>query len=259
MGRKTPPRVRRALNAPEHAQRPTPRTPRRAKPRPCPLPAPTPIKPAEASAVLPRALSTSSEQEIVRACRADGVPAAARSPATIDWAAEPSPTPTNPRNRFYVPRWSSQSEESSSASPETPDQGHQTAGERRSSPTVSYSSIPCTGRLISTPWSSPCPWIDLYRRGKAGAHAAAELAHLRTWTGRFRPSPSSSRTSLWSQGPPEANPTLRWTSPAAGKPRRPFSFCGYCSKGGRDLGEEGIEVRGFFEMLETRMNSCAGV
>ena len=25
--------------------------------------------------------------------------------------------------------------------------------------------------------------------------AADELAHLRTWTGRFRPSPSSSRTS----------------------------------------------------------------
>jgi hypothetical protein len=59
MGRRTPPRVRRALNAPKHAQRPTPRAPRRAKPRPCPLPAPAPIKSVEASAVLPRALSTS--------------------------------------------------------------------------------------------------------------------------------------------------------------------------------------------------------
>ena len=36
-GRRTLPRVRRALSAPEHAQRPTPRVPHRAKPRPCPL------------------------------------------------------------------------------------------------------------------------------------------------------------------------------------------------------------------------------
>jgi hypothetical protein len=51
MGRRTPPRVRRALNELEHAQRPNPRASRRAKPRPCPLPAP--IKPAKASAVRP--------------------------------------------------------------------------------------------------------------------------------------------------------------------------------------------------------------
>jgi hypothetical protein len=49
---------------------------------------------------------------------------------------------------------------------------------------------------------------------------------------------------LWPQGPPEANPTLRRTFLAAGKSRRPFSFRGYCSKGGRDLGEEEIEARG---------------
>jgi hypothetical protein len=77
---------------------------RRAKPRACPLPAPAPIKPAEASAVLPHVLSTSPEQEIAGACPADGVPAAARSPATVDRSAEPFPTPSNPRNRFYVPR-----------------------------------------------------------------------------------------------------------------------------------------------------------
>jgi hypothetical protein len=131
MGRRTPPRVRRALNAPEHAQRPTPRAPRRAKPRPCLLPAPASIKPAEASAVLPRALSTSPEQEITGVCPTNGMPAAARSPATVDRPAEPSPTPSNPWNRFYVPRGSSQSEESSSASLETPDQGHQTSPDRR--------------------------------------------------------------------------------------------------------------------------------
>jgi hypothetical protein len=84
MGRRTPPRVRRALNAPEHAQRPTPRAPCRTRPRPCPLPAPAPIKPAKASAVRPRALSTSSEHEIVGVCPANGVPVAARAPTTID-------------------------------------------------------------------------------------------------------------------------------------------------------------------------------
>jgi hypothetical protein len=104
MGTRTLPRVRRALNTPGHTQRPTPRAPRRAKPRPCLLPAPASIKPAEASAVLPRALSTSPEQEIGEACPADDVPAAARSPATVDRPAEPSPTPSNPWNRFYVPR-----------------------------------------------------------------------------------------------------------------------------------------------------------
>jgi hypothetical protein len=80
MGRRTPPRVRRALSTPEHAQRPTPRVPHRAKPRPCPLPAPAPIKPAKASAIRSRALSTSPKHEIAEVCPAHGVPAAARSP-----------------------------------------------------------------------------------------------------------------------------------------------------------------------------------
>jgi hypothetical protein len=131
MGRRTPPHVRRALNAPEHAQRPTPRTPRCAKPRPCPLPAPGPIKPAEASVVRSRALSTSPEHEIAGVCPAHGVPTAARSPATVGRPAEPFLAPSNPRNRLYVHRWSSQSEESSSALPETPDQGHRTSPDRR--------------------------------------------------------------------------------------------------------------------------------
>jgi hypothetical protein len=41
-GRRTLPHVRRALSVPEHAQRPTPRAPRRAKAEPAPLPAPAP-------------------------------------------------------------------------------------------------------------------------------------------------------------------------------------------------------------------------
>jgi hypothetical protein len=63
-GRRTLPRVRRALSVPEHAQRPTPRAPRRAEPCPCLLLAPAPIKPTKASTVLPRVLSTSPEHQI---------------------------------------------------------------------------------------------------------------------------------------------------------------------------------------------------
>jgi hypothetical protein len=104
MGRRTPPRVRRALNAPEHAQRPTPRAPCRAKPRLCPLPTPAPIKSAKASVIRPRALSTSPEHKIAGVCPAHGVPAAARSPTTVDRPAEPFPALSNPRNRLYMPR-----------------------------------------------------------------------------------------------------------------------------------------------------------
>jgi hypothetical protein len=72
-----------------------------------------------------------------------------------------------------------------------------------------------------------------------------QLPSLRTWPDRFRPSPSTSRTSTWPPRLPGANPTLRRTSLAAGKPRRPVYFHGYCFKGGRDLGEKEEEVGGF--------------
>jgi hypothetical protein len=104
MGRRTLPRVRHALNVPEHAQRPTLRAPRRAKPHPCPLPAPAPIKPAKASAVRPRVTLDLTGARDRQSCSAHGVPAAARAPATVDRQAEPSPTSSNPRNRLYVPR-----------------------------------------------------------------------------------------------------------------------------------------------------------
>jgi hypothetical protein len=135
---------------------------------------------------------------------------------------------------------------------------HQIAGLRRPSSTVSLSSIPCMGRLLSTPWSSLCPRIEPYRREQARAHAADEPARLRAWADRFRPSLMTSHTSTWPQGLPGANPALRRTSLAAGKPCRPFYFRGYSLKGGRDLGEEGKEVRVFFEWSETQRNSCAG-
>jgi hypothetical protein len=98
---------------------------------PMSLPTPAPIKPAKASAVRPPALSTSPKHEITWVFPAHGVPASARAPATVDRPAEPFLAPSNPRERLYVPRWSSQSEESSSASPETPDQGHRHSPDRR--------------------------------------------------------------------------------------------------------------------------------
>jgi hypothetical protein len=52
--------------------------------------------------------------------------------------------------------------------------------------------------------------------------------------------------------PPEANPALLRTSLAAGKPRRPIYFRGYWSKGGRDLREEGKDVRVFLNWQRPR-------
>jgi hypothetical protein len=154
MGRRTPPRVRRALNTPEHAERPNPHAPRRAKPRPCPLPAPAPIKPAKASAVRPRALSTSPEHEIAGVCPANGVPAAARAPTTVDRPAEPFPAlPTLERDSTCLgeaPRARNQALPRRRRRIKVT-RLHPTAGERRPSSTVSYSSIPCTDRLIGTP------------------------------------------------------------------------------------------------------------
>jgi hypothetical protein len=103
-GRRTLPRVRRALSAPEHAQRPTSHALCRTKPCPCLLLAPAPIKPTEASTVLPRVLSTSPEPEITGVCPANSVPAATRSPATVDRPAEPLPAMPDPRSRPCMPR-----------------------------------------------------------------------------------------------------------------------------------------------------------
>jgi hypothetical protein len=103
-GKRTLPRVRRALSVPEHTQRPTLRAPRCARPCPCLLLAPAPIKPTEASTVLPRVLSTSPEPEITGVCPANGVPAATRSPATVDRPAEPLPAAPDPRSRPCMPR-----------------------------------------------------------------------------------------------------------------------------------------------------------
>jgi hypothetical protein len=94
----TRPERARARLAPEPA-RPAP-----CQATPCPLPSPAPIKPAKASTVRPRALSTSPEHEIAGVCPANGVPAVARATTAIDRLAEPSPAPSNPRERLYAPR-----------------------------------------------------------------------------------------------------------------------------------------------------------
>jgi hypothetical protein len=75
---------------------------RRAKP--VPLLAPAPIKPAKASTVCPRSLSTSPERKITGVCPTHGVPAAGRAPTTVDRPTEPLPAPSDPRERLYVPR-----------------------------------------------------------------------------------------------------------------------------------------------------------
>jgi hypothetical protein len=84
--------------------RPTPRAPHRAEPCSCPLLAPAPIKPPQASIVLLRARSTSPEPETTGVCPTDSVPAATRSPATVDRPAEPFPATPDPRKRPCMPR-----------------------------------------------------------------------------------------------------------------------------------------------------------
>jgi hypothetical protein len=73
---------------------------------------------------------------------------------------------------------------------------HNPAGVRGPGKSLSHFSIHCTDSLYITPRSSPCRWIALGRRGLAGTLAADENTRLRTRTERFRPSSSSSHTSL---------------------------------------------------------------
>jgi hypothetical protein len=112
---------------------------------------------------------------------------------------------------------------------------HPIADARRPSSTVSLSSTPCTGSILSTPWSFLCHWIEQYCREQAGAYAADEPDRLRTWTDRFWPSPSTTRTSTWPPGPPRDNPALRRTFLATGKPRHPVYSPRLLFQGGREL------------------------
>jgi hypothetical protein len=180
------------LCAPEHA----PTCSRHAKPRPRLLLVLAPINHPQASTVLLRARSTSPEPETTGVCPVHSVPAATRAPATLDRPSQPRPTlrsdcarlgeAPRARNRTLL-RWRSQS---------TVAGLRPTAGERRPGNPLLPSSIPCAHSLYVTPWSSSCHLIELDRRGLAETPTADEITRLRTWTGRFRPPPPSSRTPL---------------------------------------------------------------
>jgi hypothetical protein len=116
---------------------------------------------------------------------------------------------------------------------------------------LSHFPIQCTDSLYITPGSSPCHWIGIGRRGLADTPAADEDTRLLAWTERFRPSPPASRTSLWPQEPPRANPTPRRTSLVAGKPRHPFLLCGYCLHLRGTAGERKRKSGGFLNCQRT--------
>jgi hypothetical protein len=105
----------------------------RARTAPCqaePVPPPAPIKPTKASTVRPRSLSTSPERKITGDCSAHGVPVATREPTTVDRPSLPFPVPFDPQESLHVSWWSSQSLESNSTTPETPDQRRRTSPDR---------------------------------------------------------------------------------------------------------------------------------
>jgi hypothetical protein len=78
----------------------------------------------------PRALDLTGALDH-RRCPAHGVPAATRTPATVDRPTEPLPAASDPRSRPCMPRWSSSSEESNFASPEKPVHGRRTSPVRQ--------------------------------------------------------------------------------------------------------------------------------
>jgi hypothetical protein len=133
---------------------PTPDPARPASRQAEPVPVPAPIKPAKASTVRPRSLSTSPERKITGVCPVHSVPAVARAPTTVDQPTEPSqPRPTLERDSACL------GEAPRARNRALPRRRHQikvtglhpTAGERGPTSTVSLSSIPCMGRLLSTP------------------------------------------------------------------------------------------------------------
>jgi hypothetical protein len=124
-----------------HARSPAPRQPRVHA-------ALVPIKATPVLTVHPRSLSTPPERKFTGDRSAHGVPAAARDPTTVDRSPYPFSAQSDPRDSLYGPRRSS-----------LPRRRHRinvaglhpTAVARRPSSTVSLSSIPCTGSLLSTP------------------------------------------------------------------------------------------------------------
>ena len=129
------------------------------------------------------------------------------------------------------------------------------AGARGPGKPLHHFPIRCAHGLCVTPWSASCPLIELSRRGLAGAGVAVDPRRLRSWPGELRPPLTPTRTSTWPSRPPERHRPPRRNSLAAGKPRHPFFFRGYCFSRGRDCGWEGEKSRGLSEKSETQVNS----
>jgi hypothetical protein len=217
-----------------------------------PTPAPASIKATPASTVHPRASLIQPEHKFVGVCPKSKVLVAVQATATVDQPNQPLPVPSDPQVSFYGPRWSSQSRGLNYRRRQIDVAGHQPATvARRPSSTVSHSLIPCTCSILSIPWSSLCHLIELYRREQVGAHIADEPDRLRTWSDRFRPSPSTIRTSTWPPGPPGSNPALHRTSLAAGKPRHPFSSPRLLLQGGGSSVGKKEKTGGFCEVSDS--------
>jgi hypothetical protein len=119
-----------------------------------------------------------------RRCPTRGVPAATRSPATVDRPAEPLPTLSDPRSRPCVPRWSSPSEELNFASPEKPVHSRRNSPDRRQAWTKCHStsfsdslhdSIAWHPVMLPVPLDLPVsPWL-----GRSTRHRRVHpLAHV---------------------------------------------------------------------------------
>jgi hypothetical protein len=128
-----------------------------------------------------------------------GVSAATRAPASVDRPAQPFPTPSDPRRRVSTPSEAPRAKNRSllrRRGQSTVAGVHNPAGVRGPGNPLNHFPIPCAHSLCVTPWSSLCHWIEPDRCVLAGTPSADEDTRLRTWTERFRTSPSSSRTSL---------------------------------------------------------------
>jgi hypothetical protein len=263
MGRRTPPRVWRSLNAPEHAQRPNPRAPCGAKPSPSPLPHARAYKASQCFSRTPP-------------CALDLIGARYRRslPCTPRASGRPSTRHRSPANRA-IPRPVQPSRETLRALVKLPERGIELClvgdiGSRSPDFTRPPENVDRAPRWVIlrflarvdslAPREAPCTlgltYIAVDRpkhtpptSSPACARGPADSGHHRR-----RAVPRRDRKDLPKLTPPFAGPPSPPVSRAA-----LFLSAGTYSKGGRDLGEEGKEVRGVFEISETHINSCAGV
>jgi hypothetical protein len=151
-----------------------------------------------------------------------------------------SPTIASPEKRFH-PRWTSVFRRRA-----------WTELTSESSSNSLHSHLPWHPVKVSDPFNwTIAPWVGRTPRRRWASR-------LRTWTGRLRPSPTATRTSLWSPRPPLRPRPPHRSNLAAGKPLRPFFRRGYCLSWEKDLGLGLEEPRGFSAMSVTHVNSSPG-